>query len=76
MAVGLLVVEDGLNDGNTDGLEVGAVQYNNNYMNESLEANISEIGKYNGYVNTVWANMKLQQTYYTDVHRYIGISNI
>ena len=29
MAVGLLVGEDGLNDGNTDGLEVGAVQYNN-----------------------------------------------
>ena len=76
MAVGLLVGEDGLNDGNTDGLEVGAVQYNNNYMNESLEANISEIDKYNEYVNTVWINMKQQQTYYTDVHRYIGIKYV
>ena len=69
MAVGLLVGEDGLNDGNTDGLEVGAEPYNNNYMNESLEANISEIGKYNGYVNTVGTNMKLQREYCKNVHR-------
>ena len=69
MAVSLLVGEVGLNAGNTEGLEVGAVQYNNNYMNESLEANISEIGKYNGYVNTVWTNMKLQKEYCKNVHR-------
>ena len=50
MAVGLLDGEDGLNDGNTNGLEVGAVQYNYYHMNESLEANISGMDKYNGFV--------------------------
>ena len=74
MAVGLLVGEDGLNDGYTDGLEVGAVQYNNNYMNESLEANIFEIDKCNGYVNTVWQIWNYSRHIIQMHIEYIGIS--